>query len=452
MNHVDRAELVLKRLRHLLKYAYQNSLYYHKLFEEIKIDIDSIRNLEDFSTKVPVTTKAIIRREQHEHPPFGRIICGSDIAFIMASSGTTGKPTYIPFSKQELDRFAEHHARIMWSFGIRPRMGILIAAMFTMYAGAWGVFLGSNRLDLKIHPVGAGSPGATANAVRTAQDLKPEVLYGTPSFILHLIEQVQKIGLNPPKDLGFKIVFGSGEPGFSLQPIKKKIKSCLGEDVKVIDTGSMVEAMPWMTNAECEFESGMHLWQDIVYTELVDTQDMSLVSFSEEGVLTYTSLDRITYPLIRYYSGDVSYWVDDPCGCGRTYPRLPKGIYGRIDDMIVIKGVKTWPSVIQEILEKSPYYNGEFRIVLGEKESREYLKLVVEITEESMKMIQRDGSASDKIVEDLRRAIKNGLGVSAEIELAKPFSLERALHKSKRVIDERTISSELAKLRLHGDG
>lgn len=450
MNKNDRNEWIVKKLKYLLKYVYQNSLYYHKLFDTVRLDIDSIRSLEDFSAKVPVTTKAIIRQQQHEHPPFGGFLCSSNISFMMASSGTTGKPTYIPFSREELERFGEYHARIMWSFGIRPGMGILIAAMFTLYAGAWGVFFGSNKLNLKIYPIGAGSPGSASNAVRAAQDLKPEVLYGTPSFIMHLLERAQEMGVNPEKDFNFKIVFGSGEPGLSLPQIKKKIKSIVGHDVKVIDTGSMVEAMPWMTNAECEYETGMHLWLDIVYTELVDPEDTHLLNFGEEGVLTYTSLERQVYPLIRYFSGDVSYWIDDPCECGRTYPRLPKGIYGRIDDMIVIKGVKTWPSVIQEILEKTPYYNGEFRVVLGQKESREYLKLVIEINEDAMRMIQNDESFEERITEELRRALKYGLGVSAEIELAKPFSLERSIHKSKRIVDERAISAELSKLRLHG--
>ena len=442
----EREERILKKLKWLLKWCCDNSVFYHKLYESTGLDIFGIQSLEQFSEKVPPITKSIIRLEQEHYPPFGRILCSADYQFVMASSGTTGRPTYVPFSQSELQSIAEVHSRIMWSFGVRQGMGILIAAMFTLYAGAWGVYLGSRNMGLKIYPAGGGSPGITVNAIKAAKDLRPEVLYGTPSFIQHFFEKAINLGYDASKDFNFKIVFGSGEPGLSIPSIKQKIKKMAGDGVKVIDTGSMVEAMPWMTNAECEYENGMHLWQDFVYTEIVDQDDFTRKQYGEEGVLTYTSLVRTTYPLIRYFSGDVSLWTDEECECERTYPRLPKGIYGRSDDMIIVKGVKTFPSIIQEAVERVPAYNGEFRIVLGEEAGKEYLKLIVEVTKEVWDKFY-DKLYKDSVEAEFRRAVRDSIGLTAVVELAPPNSLERALHKARRVLDERRIAKELAEFR-----
>ncbi len=446
MKPEEREKIIVKKIRFLLRHAYENTAYYHEVLKNI--DIDSIKDLEDFSKKVPITTKAILREEQVKYPPYGRLIAGNDMAFVMASSGTTGKPTYIPFSGEEMAFFADAHARIMWSFGVRPGMRIMIAALFTLYAGSWGVYLGASRLGLGILPVGAGLPGMTKQAVRVASDWRPEVLYGTPSYILHFLETAREEGVDLKRDFGFKIVFGSGEPGLSLPSVKRRIKSYLGDHVRVIDTGSMVEAMPWMTNAECSFESGMHLWQDIVYTELIDPEDNELVQYGEEGVLTYTSLGRRLYPLIRYYSGDLSMWINDPCPCERTYPRLPKGIYGRVDDMIIVKGVKILPSFIQEILEKSKHYNGEFRIILSrDKREADVLRLIVEISEDSWRIIEKDRSQAEKVESEIRKLVRDHLGINVAVGLTSPGSLERYMHKAKRIVDERDIYKELSSIR-----
>jgi phenylacetate-CoA ligase len=445
LNPSEREQIILKKLKWLLKWCSENSIFYHKLYESAGLDISGIQTLEQFAEKVPPVNKSVVRLEQEQYPPFGRILCSNDYEFVMASSGTTGRPTYVPFSQQELQAIAEAHSQIMWSFGIRPGMGVLIAAMFTLYAGAWGVYLGARNMGLKIYPAGGGSHGATINAIKAAKDLKPEILYGTPSFVQYFFERARDLGYDPSRDFNFKIVFGSGEPGLSIPAVKQKIRKLAGDEVKVIDTGSMVEAMPWMTNAECEYENGMHLWQDFVYTEIVDPNDFTRKQYGEEGVLTYTSLLRTTYPLVRYFSGDVSFWTDEPCECERTYPRLPRGIYGRSDDMIVIKGVKLFPSLIQQAVERVPAYNGEFRIVLGEEAGKEYLKIVVEVTKEVWERLS-DKFYRDSVEAEFRRAVRDSVGLTAFVELAPPGSFERALHKAKRIIDERSIAAELAKL------
>jgi phenylacetate-CoA ligase len=275
LNPSEREQIILKKLKWLLKWCSENSIFYHKLYESAGLDISGIQTLEQFAEKVPPVNKSVVRLEQEQYPPFGRILCSNDYEFVMASSGTTGRPTYVPFSQQELQAIAEAHSQIMWSFGIRPGMGVLIAAMFTLYAGAWGVYLGARNMGLKIYPAGGGSHGATINAIKAAKDLKPEILYGTPSFVQYFFERARDLGYDPSRDFNFKIVFGSGEPGLSIPAVKQKIRKLAGDGVKVIDTGSMVEAMPWMTNAECEYENGMHLWQDFVYTEIVDPNDFT---------------------------------------------------------------------------------------------------------------------------------------------------------------------------------
>lgn len=447
MGAVERERIILKKARELLRFAYDNSPYYHRLYHDSGLDIEAIGSLEEFNARVPITTRAMVRDEQDRYPPFGRIITATpqSASIVMASSGTTGKATYVPFSKSDLEVISDHFGRIMWSFGARPGMKIMIAATFSYYAGSWGVLLGAERLDLTVVPAGAGTPGMTQSAVRAAKNLKPDIIYGTPSYILHFLQQSRESGIVPSRDYEFKIVFGSGEPGLSFPYMKKRIKSELGEGVRVIDSGTMVEAMPWINSCECESENGPHLWQDVVYTEVTETKtgNGSLARYGGEGVLVYTSLDRRLYPLIRYFSNDVTTWTDEACPCGRTYPRLPRGIYGRMDDMIIVKGVKTWPVSIQSSLERSKWYNGEFRVILSTSKEVDVLRIAVEINTEAEEAMAKDEARRTQLQSEFMRLIRDTIGITAVIELASPLSLERSTHKARRIIDERPLRREL---------
>lgn len=177
--------------------------------------------------------------------------------------------------------------------------------------------------------------------------------------------------IDPGTDFNFRILVFSGEPGAGVPATKKRIEDTYGGIC--IDTGSTAEMTPWMTNGECEHRKGMHLWQDIVYAELVDSETEKRVPYNEEGETVYTHLERASQPMIRFRAGDISMWTLDPCPCGRTYPRLPRGVYGRADDMFVVRGENVYPSAIENAIRAIDGFGDEFRIVITREKTMDEL-------------------------------------------------------------------------------
>lgn len=436
MPTAEREKIIIKKLKFQLKYCWENSLFYRKLWKSKGFDPQEFRSLSDMR-KIPFITKEDFRRDQVENPPFGSNLCikPEEIYTIHGTSGTTGRPAVFALSQDDVKRVAYTHAKIMWSFGLRPKDIVMIVAPFTLYLGSWGALWGAQRLRAKCFPFGAGMPGQTVKAVQWAKEVKPTALYGTMSYILHFTEVALKEGIDPEKDFNFKIIFTSGEPGAALPSMKEKIRKIYG--AKLIDCGSTAEMTPWMTNSECSYTCGMHLWNDIVYTELVDPKTMEPVSYGEEGVPVYTHLERRSQPFIRFFSNDLTKWIDDPCECGRTYPRLPNGVYGRIDDTINIRGVKILPVSIQEALEAVQGYGGEHRIIITKRDNIDELIIKVEYSKEIEEKIKTNPLLLKDLQLEFEEKIRNKCGIRAEIILVPPNTFDRTQFKARRIIDER---------------
>ena len=292
---------------------------------------------------VPVLTKQDLREAQERHPPFGDYLCvnETEVFHIHGTSGTTGRPTAFAISQNDWRAIANAHARIMWSMGLRPGDTICVAAVFSLYMGSWGALAGAERLGAKAFPFGAGASGMSARCVQWLDMLKPTAFYGTPTYALHLAQVAEDEGLDP-RDMQLKIMFFSGEPGASIPAIRERIEGLYG--TRVFDSGSMAEMSPWMNVASSAETDGMLCWQDVIYTEVCDPETMRRVPYGERGTPVYTHLERASQPMIRLASGDLTRWVDEPNPCGRTYPRLPHGIFGRIDDMFTIRGENVYPA------------------------------------------------------------------------------------------------------------
>lgn len=421
-------ELILFKIKNVMKYAYEKSGFYQRKWSKVGLHPDDINSLKDFE-QVPFTTKAEIREDLAQYPPFGSNVCVpfSEVHRIQGTSGTTGKPTVFSFGKDDWERIAHQHARIMWSFGMRPSDLVFIASPLALYIGSWGALIGAERLGAKTFPFGAGQPGQTEKAVAWLQDVKPTVFYGTPSYALYLAEKAKEMGVDP-KSFGFRILFFSGEPGAGVASTKKKIEETYGGIC--IDSGTMAEATPWMSNTECEHRTGVHLWQDVVYTEVVNKDTKRLVPFGGEGVPIYTPLERTSQPVIRYWSGDLTTWTDAPCPCGRTYPRLPKGIYGRIDDMVTVRGVNVYASLIEDVVRSIDGIGEEFVLVV----TREGIMDEVLVQCETLG-IREEENLKNQILRDL----KSKTGVTFNVELLPQGTLERTQFKAKRVIDKRNF-------------
>jgi phenylacetate-CoA ligase len=266
------------------------------------------------------------------------------------------------------------------------------------------------------------------------EEIKPTVFYGTPSYSLYLAEKAKAKGLDPAKDFNFKLLLFSGEPGAGIPSTRKRIEETYGGIC--IDSGSTGEMSPWMTNCECSHRQGMHLWQDIVYAELVTLDTEKRVPYGQEGVTVYTHLERTSQPMIRYLAGDVSLWVNDPCPCGRTYPRLPKGIYGRADDMFVVRGENVAPSAIEDVIRGIDGLGDEFRVVITREKTMDELIVQAEWKED----VNTEGISALKA--KLEKELKSR-GLRTVVQMLEPNSLERTEFKAKRVIDQRGLYEEI---------
>ena len=427
--------VVLPKLRAQMAYAYKKSSFYKRKWNEAGIKPEDIRSLEDFES-VPIITKADIRRDQMENPPFGSNVCvnADEMARVQGTSGTTGKPTAFGISKGDMQRIAEAHARAMWGVGIRQDDTVFIASFFSLYWGSWGTLMGTERLGATAFPFGAGVPGQSDRAIEWMEEIKPTVFYGTPSYSLYLAEKAKAKGLDPAKDFNFRLLFFSGEPGAGIPSTRNRIEETYGGIC--IDSGSTGEMSPWMTNCECSHRQGMHLWQDIVYAELVNLDTEKRVPYGQEGVTVYTHLERTSQPMIRYLAGDVSLWVNDPCPCGRTYPRMPRGIYGRADDMFVVRGENVTPSAIEDVIRGIDGLGDEFRVVITREKTMD--ELIVQAEWQEGLNTEEMAALKSKLETELKAR-----GLRTLVQMLEPNSLERTEFKAKRIIDQRGFYDEL---------
>ena len=434
-----RDRLILIKLRHQVRYAFNNSGFYREFYQDVPLDPDNLGSLEEFA-QLPILTKEDIRREQEDHPPYGRFLCvpPEDVFRIHGTSGTTGRPTVFGISKGDWERIGEAHARILWGAGLRPDDIVMVAAVFSLYVGSWGALVGAERLGATCFPFGGGAPGQTERAAEWAAMVKPTALYATPSYALYLAETARQMGLDPQEDFGFRFMFFSGEPGASVPATRRLIEETFG--CYIVDQGSMAEMTPWMSNSGCRhLDSGMHLWQDIVYTEMVDPRTKKALPLGEEGVPVYSHTERTSQPMLRYWSGDIARWDTVDCPCGRTYPTLTQGIYGRADDMIIVRGQNVFPSHIEDVLRGIPEFGGEFRLVL-ERESGQLDRLTVqtEVLTEEFTAGELRSDVRERLREKINTALRRALGIGVAVELKPAGEFERTQFKARRVIDLRT--------------
>ena len=436
----EREKAILARLQEVTRYSYAHAPFYRRKWDEAGFHPDQLKSLEDFEGKVPVVTKSDLRESQARAPMFGDYVCvpESEIHHVHGTSGTTGRPTAFGIGRSDWQAIANAHARIMWGMGIRPGDTVFIAAIFSLYMGSWGTLAGAERLRCRSFPFGAGAPGMTARAAMWLANFKPKAFYGTPSYALYLAEVARSEGYEP-REFGLKVMFFSGEPGASVPGVRDKIRETY--NARVIDCGSMAEMTPFMNVAGSEqTDHGMLCWQDVVYTEVCDPKTFQRVPYGERGTPVYTHLERTSQPMIRLLSGDLALWVNEPNPCGRTYPRLPNGIFGRIDDVITIRGENVYPSEIDAVVNQLADYGGEHRIIITREGSMDELLVRIEAapgvfergTEMPVAMRAEAGSRMQKV-----------LGLRAVIEIVPPGTFPRTDFKARRVVDDRDVFREM---------
>jgi phenylacetate-CoA ligase len=430
----ERDEAILARIREVMTYAWDNAPFYRRKWDEAGIHPSSIRNLSDFE-KVPVVRKEELRADQAEHEPFGSYLAvpPSEVKHINGTSGTTGRPTAFGISEPDWRSVANAHARVMWAMGIRPSDTVLVASPLSLYWGSWGAYIGAERLGARVFPFGAGTAGQTARTVQWMRQMGVTVFYGTPSYALHLAEVAVDEGVDPT-DLGLRKLFFSGEPGASVPAIRSRIAQAFGAEV--YDSGSMAEVSPWMHLGAASNEPGVLCWQDLVYTEVCDPVDHHRVDYGGEGTPVYTTLERTSQPMIRLLSNDLTRWEAPSADRGRTYPFLPRGIYGRIDDMFTIRGENVYPSAIDDVVMSAEGYGGEHRIVISRGSTMDALAVQVEYRDVPEPALQ---AWAGGIADRLRKV----LGVGANVVPVAHQTFDRTEFKARRVIDDRDLLRRL---------
>lgn len=426
MDPAERDAAVLGRLREVMRYAHKTSGFYRDKWDAAGLSPEDVTTFEAFE-QVPVVTKEELRRSQAEHPPFGDYLCvdESEIHHIHGTSGTTGTPTAFALGRRDWEVVADNHARILWGMGVRPGDTVFVAALFSLYLGSWGALSGAERLRCRVLPFGAGAAGMTSRALVWLARTQPRAFYATPSYALRLAEVAEQEKIDP-REFGIEIMFFSGEPGASVPAVRDAIADAFG--ARVVDCGTMAEMTPFMSaSATAGTPDGMLLWQDIVWHEVCDPATFRTVPYGGEGTPVYTHLERTSQPMIRLASGDLTRWELGDNPCGRTYPRLPEGVYGRIDDMLQVRGENVYPTEIDNFLRGVSGYGGEHRVVVTRTGSMDEL------------LVRAECSGSD--VEDFARRARDGLhtllGLRAGVEVVPANTFDRFEHKSRRVTDER---------------
>lgn len=428
----QRDELVLARIQQVMAWCWERSPFYRAKWSAAGLELGDITSLEAFE-QVPVVRKEELRADQAAHEPFGSYLCvePSEVGHVNGTSGTTGRPTAFGVSRRDWSSVANAHARVMWAMGIRPSDTVLIGSPLALYWGSWGAYIGAERLGATVFPFGAGVAGQTARTVHWMQQMRVSVFYGTPSYALRLAEVSREEGIDPA-DLGLRTLFFSGEPGASIPAIRDRITEAF--QAEVYDSGSMAEVSPWMSLGGDRNEPGVLCWQDLVYTEVCDPGSLRRLPYGAEGTPVYTTLERTSQPMVRLLSNDLTTWEAPQPDALRTYPRLPRGIYGRIDDMFVVRGENIYPSAIDDVVMADPRYGGEHRIVISRGEVMDTLTVQVE----------HDGVVAATPVEEwaglLAERLRLVLGVGALVVPMPPSSFERTDFKARRIVDDRDLN------------
>ena len=438
MSPKERNKIILERIKYQLEYVYNKLPFYRDLYDSHHFRPSDVKYLEDFTTKVPIIEKKMLLEDQKKNPPFGSYLGVSleQIVRINGSAGTTtGVPTYYGISKRDWERITEVEAMCQWAAGVRPSDVVQITYPFTLWLGGWAVLAGLDRIGSANFPLGLSE---SQRHISLMYQLKSTVLWATASYAIHLAEVAKEMGFNT-RESPLRMTIVAGEPGGQIPATRKYIEDTWNASVH--DSGSTSEMCPFQTNIECDAHCGTHVYIDEIYTEIVNKDNPNEpVKMGERGAIVYTHLYRESQPMIRMWAGDESYMVDEPCPCGRTYPRLPEGLLGRIDDMLVIRGANVYPSAIEDVLRHNQGIGTEFRIIVEKKGVLDEISAQAEyepdLFNELLSEVQKK-QALAKLATDASANMKTALGVRLPVSIVEPGTLERTTLKARRVIDKR---------------
>ena len=423
MPKADLQKMQYKLLKSLICRLYSFSPFYHDRMKAQKVHPDDIRELSDIR-KLPFMFKKDLR---DNYP--NRIFTATreELVRYHVSSGTTGKPTVVGYTQKDIDMWSTSIARGLTAIGLGRGDVIQVSYGYGLFTGGLGLHYGAERIGATVLPTSVGN---TERQVELMQDLEVTAIACTPSYLLHIGEVAEKIGIDIKKDTHLKAGILGAEPW--TENMRKRMEDWLG--IKAYDIyGTSELSGPMFT--ECAEQNGFHIWSDIAFVEVIDPKTGEPLEPGEKGELTLTMLQKEALPMIRYRIGDISSVDEETCPCGRTSPRINR-IQGRVDDMLIIRGINVFPSQVEYTLMTIPEVGEHFQIVVERNGALDDMLVRVELTKESFSDKINDLM---KIRQNVEHRLRNALNVAVDVELVEPGSLPRFEGKSKKVIDKRAI-------------
>ncbi len=421
---LDRKELEklqLERLKGILEWVYNRVPFYKDRFDEAGVKPSDCKSLEDLR-KFPFTSKSDLRYAY----PFGlSAVPMHEVVRVHMSSGTTGKPITVLYTKEDMDIWAECVARNLWAAGVRPGDVVQNSYGIGLFTGGFGFQLGAELVGCTVIPVGTGR---TERQVIILRDFKVTVLLSTPFYALEIAERAKELGIRFDK-LPLRVGIFGAEPWS--EAIRREIEEKLG--LRAMEAYGVTEMQGPGVAYDCEERCGLHVCEDHFIVEIIDPVTEEPLPPGEKGELVLTSITRRAMPLIRYRVGDITSYIPERCGCGRTLGRIER-IASRTDDMIIVSGVNVFPSQVEAILLGFPELEPHYVIVLYKRGHLDKMKINVEAKKDIWEM----GSPSvARLKSKIEKKMESILGLNVEINVVEPGILSRGKGKVKKIIDER---------------
>jgi phenylacetate-CoA ligase len=421
---IPRAEIEqmqLERLQSTLNRVHRSVAFYKKRFDQLKIGPDEIQSVQDLA-QFPLTMKEDLR----ESYPYGMFALPlREVVRIHSSSGVTGKPTVTGYTRNDLHHWSQLTARVLAAGGVTKDDVVQITFKYGLFTGAFGLHYGAELIGASVIPM---STGNTRKQVLIMQDYKTTTLVSTPSYALLLARYLEKEGINP-QSLSLRRGLFGGEP--CPDSMRKEVQERLLIDA--MDNYGVSEVMGPGVSAECEYRNGLHLYEDHFIPEIIDPQTLKALPPGSEGELVLTTLTKEAFPVVRYRTRDITSLDYSPCPCGRTLVRMKK-VLGRSDDIIVIKGIKVFPSQVESILLEVEGVEPRYQILVEHVQGADTMELKVEVNE---RVFSDEIKNLQNISAQIERRLREIVGISAKVKLVAPESLQPVDGRMMKVIDRR---------------
>lgn len=422
----ERRELQGRRLHKIVDYVYHNVPFYRTKLQNMDITPDDIRTIDDI-VKLPYTTKQDLR----DNYPLGlQAAPQSEIIRVHASSGTTGNPTIVGYTRKDIGVWSECMARCLTAYGITREDIISVAYGYGLFTGGLGVHYGVENLGASVVPA---STGGTEKHIRLLKDLGITGIACTPSYALHVAESLEKYGVRK-EDLKLRVGAFGAEPW--TDNMRHEIEERLG--IKAYNLYGLSEIMGPCVSYECEEQNGSHINEDHYFPEIIDPETLKPLPYGSVGELVFTTLTKEGMPLLRYRTRDLSSLNNEPCACGRTLLKMGK-ILGRSDDMIIVRGINVFPSQVESVLLSMPECAPYYRIIVDRVGNVDKMIVEVEVRQEYFQTGFDTLTPITTLEKKIADALKSILSISVKVQVKAPGSLERCEGKTKFVIDNRKL-------------